>query len=319
MKIPSLIVRIGQSIRGRYQATPFQLMDWTIIIYLLLIGILVIPFHQDVNNWGIYPPLHLLLAIGLMEFIRFSESRSSRILKTIRLFYPILLATLGWKELNNLITMIFPYWANDLLIRTDLLLFGTHPTVWIERLFTPWLTELMNFFYAVFWIYIPVIALTLYCKNREQDLFDFLFSVSLTYVVCFTLFLFFPGEGAWIILKDLHQVDPEGGFFQSLNQAAQARGTIRGGAIPSSHVAVAFVVSLASIKYFKRLGTLLLILSFGVAFATVYCRYHHAIDAITGMLTGFCIFRISNRILLKWKAQRTFSVSERLPDTRGPI
>ncbi|NQT24080.1 phosphatase PAP2 family protein [candidate division KSB1 bacterium] len=299
MKTPTFFQRIIQAIHTRYRSTRFQLMDWNITSYLLLIGILVIPFHQDVKSWWIYPFMHLALILILVEFIRFSESRSNRILRAIRIFYPLLFATLGWKELNNLITMIFPYWANDLVIQIDMLLFGVHPTVWVEQFFTPWLTELMNFFYAVFWFYTAIVALALYIKKREQDLFDFFFAVSFAYAVCFTLFLIFPSEGAWIVLKDLHHAEPEGGFFQHLNQAAQAKGTIRGGALPSSHVALSFVVACTSIKYFKRLGILLLILSFGVAVSTVYCRYHHAIDAISGVFTGFLLYWISNRILKK--------------------
>lgn len=297
---------IIDKIGSRYQSTRFQLMDRTIIIYLLFLGILVIPFHQDVKLWGVYPFLHLVIIVFLMEYIRFSETRSSRILRAIRIFYPVLFASLGWKELNNLVTMIFPYWANDLIIRADLWLFGVHPTVWVEQLFTPWLTEIMNMFYAAFWFYTPLVTILLYIKKREKDLFDFFFAVSFAYAICFALFLIFPGEGAWIVLKKLHSSDPDGGFLQRLNQAAQAIGTIRGGALPSSHVALSFVVSLTSIKHFKRLGILLVILSFGVAASTVYCRYHHAIDAISGIFTGFILFWISRRILIKHNTGQGF-------------
>lgn len=302
MKLRLFHRRIIESIRNHYGSTPFQPMDWTIMGYLLLIGLLVIPFHQDVKYWGVYPVLHAVIIVLLLEFIRFSEARSCRLLRAIRIFYPALFAILGWKELDNLITMIFPYWANTLVVRADLFLFGVHPTVWLEQFSTPWLTEIMNFLYALFWFYTPIVAFTLYFKRREQDLFDFLFMVCFAYAVCFTLFLIFPSEGAWIILKDLHVSEPDGGFFQNLNLSAQARGTIRGGALPSSHVSLAFVVSCAAIKYFNKLGWVLFALSFGIAFSTVYCQFHHAIDAIAGIITGVLLYWIANRILTKRKS-----------------
>lgn len=299
MKNPSLIRRVAQAIRRRYLSVHFQLMDWTIIGYLLLIGVLIVPFHHDVACWGVYPILHLLLAAGILEYVRFSESRQSRFWRIVRIFYPFLFATMGWKELDNLITMIFPYWANKWVIRTDLFLFGVHPTVWVEGLFTPWLTEFMNLLYSSFWFYTPVVGILLYVKKPEQDVFDFFFMVSFAYAVCFLLFLIFPSEGAWVILKDLHHAEPQGGFFRELNRTAQEHGTIRGGAFPSSHVTIAFVVACAAVKYLKKLGIAMLVLAFGIAVSTVYCRYHHAIDAISGMAAGFVLFCITNRIVSK--------------------
>lgn len=278
-------------------------MDWTVILYLAVIGVLVIPFHRDVRHWMVFPPAHAGIIVLLLEFLRWSRDRNQAVIRFLRMFYPALGVPFLWSELDSLITMILPYWANDWVIRLDLRLFGVHPTVWVEQWFRPWLTELMNFFYAFYYLSFPLVGLTLYLRGKRQQVFDFLFLVMLTFCSSYLLFLLFPAEGAWVVLKELHSIQPEGGLFLHIVQFIQSKGTIRGGAFPSSHVSAAFVVSLAAIRYIRKPGYFLLPFAFGVAAATVYCRYHHAVDALSGILWGVICYGAGVRIL-KWRDRK---------------
>jgi len=284
-------------------------MDYTIISYLIILAILTIIFHHNVIQWRIYPVVHFLLIFLILELIRWSNNHSSKILHFLRTFYPALGLGFFWTELNNLITMIFPYWANDFVVNLDLAIFRVHPTVWVQNIFTPWLTELMNFFYAFYYFFIPIGALTLYCRGRKQETFDFLFLVFFTYCTVFLTFLFFPAEGPWIILKDLHTIQPRGGFFLRLNQFIQGRGSIKGGCFPSSHVAAAYTLLWASFKYQWKVGLFLFPFVFGMATATVYCQYHHAVDALSGMILGTLLYWIGILILERWNKKNHAGVS----------
>jgi len=283
----------------RYGNIGIQLMDRTVLIYLAALGLLVIPFHRDVALWALYPAGHAVLCFLILEFVRFSAGRSSAVLRFVRTFYPVLGIPFLWTELDNLITMLLPYWANGWIVQLDLKLFGVHPTVWMEQWFRPWLTELMNFFYALYYLFIPTVGLWLYFRGKVQQTFDFLFLVMFTFCTSYFLFLCFPSEGAWIVLKDLHRVQPEGGLFMRFIQMLQSKGSIRGGAFPSSHVDVAFVVALSGIRYVRRLGWFLLPFAMGVAVATVYCRYHHAVDSIAGIVWGGICYAAGTWILKK--------------------
>jgi membrane-associated phospholipid phosphatase len=272
-------------------------MDRVILIYLSVIGLLVIPFHQDVRNWPGVPVLHGVLCLGVLELIRLNERRRLPGLKFLRTFYPLLWLSFAWSEMDNLVTMIFPYWANAFVIKADLWLFGVHPTVWVQQWFRPWRTELMYFFYTSYYFFKPLVAFPLYFRGRMQETFDYLFLVTFSYAVNFSLFFFFPSEGPWVVLKSLHTVEPEGGVFMHLIQWLQARGSVRGGAFPSSHVAAAFVMALSGIRYNRPVGLVLLPLAIGVAFATVYCRYHYAVDAIAGIASGLILYAVGLRLL----------------------
>lgn len=286
-------------LKKRYHDTPVFLMDKTILIYLGVLGLLVLPFHNEVRLWGLYPIVHTIIILILMEFFRFSSGRSHPIVRFFRFFYPIIFVSLGFKELDNLFNMMFPFYGTDWAIKTDLALWGAHPTVWVQQCFTPWLTELMYFFYSVFWFYIPMVTFPLYFSERKQQAREAYFLILITYVACFLLFVLVPCEGAWIVLKSLYTVKPEGGFFLNLTNSVQAVGWVRGGALPSSHVAVAFTITWVAFKYLRRWGFLFLFLSIGIALATVYCGYHHAIDSIAGIAWGSLLFLIGQYILKK--------------------
>jgi membrane-associated phospholipid phosphatase len=291
------IAQVVQILKKRYGNIRIQPMDVTILVYLGVIGILVIPFHRGVHRWPAVPFIHAVICFFLLEVIRLNSLKKNRLLDFIRTFYPVLWIGFAWLEMDRLVTMIFPFWANALVVKLDLMLFGAHPSVWVQTIFRPWLTELMNFFYFIYYLFLMMVTFPLYFRGRQQETFNILFLVSFMFAVCFFLFLIFPAEAAWVVLKDLHTVQPKGGFFLHLIQFLQARGSIRGGAFPSSHVAAAFVIALCALRYQRKTGLVIFPLAVGVALATVYCRYHHAIDAVAGILLGSCLYLIGIRIL----------------------
>lgn len=284
-------------------------MDYTVICYLLVLGFLVIPFHRGVPRWGLYPICHLIIVFLIIEYLRWYTNKPTKIFHFFRTFYPALTLAFAWTELNSLITMILPYWANDFVVNLDTALFGVHPTVWVEKMFTPWLTELMNFFYAFYYLFIPICTFTLYFRGKKQETLECLFLVFFTYYTVFLLFLLFPAEGPWVSLKDLHTVRPEGGFFLKFNQFAQGQGSIRGGCFPSSHVAAAFTLLWATYRYQWKLGIFLSPFIFGMAAATVYCQYHHAVDALSGAILGTILYIIGVLILNKWNEKNEVDTS----------
>ena len=48
-------------------------MDYVALTYVLLLGYLVIPFHNNVANWAQYPVIHSVLAVLIFELLNFGE------------------------------------------------------------------------------------------------------------------------------------------------------------------------------------------------------------------------------------------------------
>ena len=71
--------------------------------------------------------------------------------------------------------------------------------------------------------------------------------------------------------------------FFDLVHAMSARGGARGGAFPSAHVSGAVVVLLVAWRHQRRLAIGLAPIVLGLIVATVYGRFHYAVDAIAGI------------------------------------
>jgi membrane-associated phospholipid phosphatase len=162
----------------------------------------------------------------------------------------------------------------------------------------------MNFFYAIYFLFIPVGGLSLFFRGMKKENINFMFVVIFTYSVSFLLFFLFPAEGPWVLLKEKHTIEPVGGFFLRLNQYVQGRGSNQGCCFPSSHVAASFAAAWMTIKYQRKLGLILFTAAIGVALATVYCQYHHAVDAISGFILGTLMTGVGLVILKKREKKR---------------
>jgi membrane-associated phospholipid phosphatase len=74
-----------------------------------------------------------------------------------------------------------------------------------------------------------------------------------------------------------------GGFFYRLAHGISNRGGVLGGAFPSSHAALTMVNLFLSYRLHRKLFWWTLAPSALLLIATVYCRYHYALDSIAGV------------------------------------
>ncbi len=278
----------------------FHPLDYAILTYLIILSILIVIFHNNLAHWQRYLGIHIVVIRVIIGIIRAESYFSGGVLTFLRTFYPLLGYGFAWKELDSLFNLIFPFYGTEIIIKGDMLLFGAHPIIMVEKIFTPWLTETMNFFYLIYFLFIPVPALWLYFSSRRGETLDFLFCVYFAYLSVYLFSIFFPVEGAWIALKDLYTMEPKGGLFLHLTQLVQQNGSVRGGAFPSVHVTGCVAAALATFRYNRKMGWVMIFLSPGIILSTVYCRYHHGLDALGGIIWGLTAYLVSKRLLKKW-------------------
>lgn len=276
-------------------------VDIATIAYLVILSLIILFFHRGLKLWGLYILSHFIVVCSILALRWSFKDANSKLVLFLRDWYPVLLFSFMFEELNSLVTIIFPYWANQWVIKMDLFLFGVHPTIWFEKITTPWLTELMAFFYSSYYVLIPVAGFPLYFRNKKREFHRLLFSVALAYYVCYIAFLFFPAEGPWITMTHLYTNPLQGKYFLQFVEYVQKIGSIRGGCIPSSHVSAAFAILLSIRKYERKIFYFLLVCVLGLTVSTVYCRYHHAVDAIAGALVGIFCYLISTKIYQRWE------------------
>ncbi len=286
---------------SHYDGIRFRFMDIACTGYLFIIGICLVFFHNTVDNWLRYVAVHIALALIILEFVRYAEKHpQNKIVWFVRTFYPIAVFLIGWSTVNAIVRMFFgTFWFTEFAIQLDKFLFGVHPTVWLQQFYSPWLDELMYFFYASYYLFLPSVVLVLYIQGKQTAAlaaFSFL-SVALlsNYVLFYLLPCLSPSMAGGIM--ELHTKTHSGYFFAWVIRTIQSSAGIAGGAFPSSHISEVFVLSLVALRYAKKLGFILLPLTIGVSISTFYLGYHHVVDPLFGYVWGALCFLITLRVL----------------------
>jgi membrane-associated phospholipid phosphatase len=291
--------------KTRYSFIHFRLVDLNCFAYFAIIGFLLPFLHHEVPLWPKDFVIHLLLLIGGLEIIRLGERYPhNQTLWTLRTFYPVPFYVYAWSEIDHLVRMFFgSYWTTDFLVQVDKIIFGVHPTVWAQQFYSPILDELMNFFFAGYYFFVPVVTLFFFLRGQKEETLAVLAIVTFTYFTNYLLFHALPALGPQMLpqLEKMRTAHYSGYFIASFNRFVQASGTVRGGAFPSSHVSGALAWSLAAWRYNRKLGYVLIPIALGVAIATVYLGYHHAVDPITGLILGLVCYRMATAILKRRK------------------
>jgi membrane-associated phospholipid phosphatase len=167
-------------------------------------------------------------------------------------------------------------------------LFGGVVTPFLQQYASNWLTEIFYLFYASYYFFVPAVGFPLYRRGggSSRSFGEFMLAVSLTFWICYLHFLLTPAGGPvfWPEYPGVLSL-PEGGPISAIERWVFATGTIVGGAFPSSHVAVALVVTIYAWR-FRVIPFVVVPLFVGLAVSTVYTGYHYGVDVIYGALIG---------------------------------
>ena len=113
---------------------------------------------------------------------------------------------------------------------------------------------------------------------------------------CYTLFWLLPTVGPHYWFAPALGPGPYRGYvFNQLLHAITSRGEIRGGACPSSHLAVALLLTLWARRAAPRLFPVLAVITALLVPAVVYLRAHYLVDVPAGLAAGLLAYGLSAR------------------------
>ncbi|MFQ6002708.1 MAG: phosphatase PAP2 family protein, partial [Candidatus Zixiibacteriota bacterium] len=228
-----------------------------------------------------------------------TDHNSNPWIKFFRHFYPLLFFILLYEETRHLVHVIFPGWFDPLINRLEVGIFGVHPTVWIQKFISSVLNEYLMFTYSFYYLLLLILGLGLFLKNKIEELDNLTFTSAVAYYISFLGFIFFPVEGPKHALIDLHNLKLEGVFFTPLAQGLIKVAGIHGGAMPSSHVAVALVVLIYAKRHHRVLYHILSLPILSLFVSTVYGRFHYVSDVVAGLLVGAVSMLLCDKIIKK--------------------
>lgn len=290
MELDSQIVTLGRrpTLSSRFGGAVAILHahDRLTLAYLFFSTTLIAVCHANVRHATTLLPIHL----GLMAMIfglAVARERNIRVLSTISHWYPALLFLFFFEEIGLIVHAIHPGWFDDYLIRADYALFGAHPTVWIGQFANYWLTEYMQLVYTSYFLLTIGLGAYLWLRGgARQEFAVFIASTCAAYYLCYVIFVLFPIESPHYTLRHLQEVELTGGPFTAFINLLEKHGRVHGGAFPSAHVAGSVVVLISAYRFARRIGYLLAPLVLSICVATIYGRYHYAVDVFAGALAA---------------------------------
>jgi len=198
--------------------------------------------------------------------------------------------------------LIFFSWNDELVLTWEKALFGGQPLVWIQKFYSPALTEWMMFVYVVYIAIYPVLGAVIFFRRGEQTNEDYLFHLGAANLLCGLGFILFPVAGPLRFeeARSLLAVPFEGGFFTQVSELIRSTVHAPGGTIPSPHCAVATVMWIMAWRYARREFYFLAPVILSLYVSTVYGRFHYASDSIIGILAGFLVLAAGPTLVRGW-------------------
>jgi membrane-associated phospholipid phosphatase len=178
-----------------------------------------------------------------------------------------------------------------LVIEWERALFPTNPSATLApRVHVAMVSEMLHLAYAAYYllIYLPPIAL--YLRGQRDAFVSTMLALTVVYGICFVAYALFPVDGPRYLVGAA--AAPEGPI-RSFVLTLLDRGSSRGTAFPSSHVAASVVSSLCALRYQRSVGVVVTLLTAALTVATVYGGFHYAVDALVGVILGGLAWTVS--------------------------
>jgi len=297
----------------------YTFIDYATQGYMALVGLIILCLHgRSIPFWPLLLAAHVIVIVLVHLLIRLHAARpSSRVLDLIRHFYPMLLYTGFYRETGELNHVLVAGFLDSFFIRVEARIFGLQPSLaFMDALPYPAVSEIFYAAYFSYYLMVAGVGLALFYRNREQ-FFHYLSVISFLFYVCFLIYIFVPVEGPRIFFHGLagykFPADLQLSVAPAFPAAVRAGPFCQimawiyhtfeapGAAFPSSHVAVAIGTVCFSFRYLRSIRWPHLVVVVLLCLATIYCRYHYAVDAAAGALTAAVLVPLGNRLYFKFR------------------
>jgi membrane-associated phospholipid phosphatase len=202
--------------------------------------------------------------------------------------------------MRDLIPSINPFDKDDFLIKVDYVMFGVHPSVYLQKFINPYLDDWLHFSYLTYYFLPPFFAIILYWKKEYLAFRNLFLAFVLSCFVGFLGYITVPSIGPRFTLASLYDTELKGKFITTfIRTTLDSLEPTQRDCFPSLHVAMVALVLWYAFKYKRKLFYFLFPVGFSLFFSTVYGRYHYVIDVIAGIVLSVICYYLAP-ILNNW-------------------
>jgi membrane-associated phospholipid phosphatase len=260
--------------------------EWALISFFVYIAAISPGFHlrsqlRSVPFLIAAGVLVLILALAYAE----DHPRLRRGISYARDWIPLILVLTAYREMDWFTPKYSDHHLEKLWIHWDrVLLHDSGLQLLIERA-GPWLPNLLELSYLLVYAVGPFSVAILYILHRRAAMGKVLFVYVVGTVAAYGLFPYFPSSPPRAVFPGL-DLPAANTLLRRLNLFLVGDYGIHSSVFPSAHVSSAFSAAWAMLMYLpdrRRVGWGMLIYAVLVSIATVYGRYHYAVDALAGL------------------------------------
>ena len=278
------------------KASSFWPVDKLILAYVVFSTVLVVGW------WNQVPGAAALFAghVAGVALLVFEVKRPNPTSWLFRNWYPLPYVAFCYKEMALLIPAVRRSDADQWLANLDFRIWHVHPTVWLERIQSPLLTEFLQTVYTLFIPAVLLVAVLLWRKRRYQEFQYYAFLIALGFLVSYVGYLVVPARGPRFLLRHLQHIPLQGLWLFKLMQATLDRlESAYYDCFPSGHTLLTILAWWGSRLISKKAFGAYLGYTPFLIFATVYCRYHYTVDVLAGAGLGFVLILATPAIYKK--------------------
>jgi membrane-associated phospholipid phosphatase len=259
--------------------------DVVTLSYLCCVACLIGIFHQRVENAWFHLLLHAAWIGALAGLFWKSQRTPTRFWVHLRTWYHLVSIPLAFRELHYLVHPINPRDLDSVFVHWDLALLGVHPTVWLERITHPILTEYLQLIYTTFY-FLPIVLGILLWRDRHWEGFQAaMVGVVTAFYLSYLGYFAFPALGPRFEIPHLQTRPLEGLWLTNwIRESLDGLELIQRDAFPSGHVGISLLVLYYAWRHCRRAFLPYLLVVGSLVFSTVYLRYHYVVDVLAGVI-----------------------------------
>jgi membrane-associated phospholipid phosphatase len=222
------------------------------------------------------------LGVCVLVWSLISKHRAARVVGDLA---PLFLMPVLYAELPQLIAALGTRYHDATVQGWEVFVFGGQPSRQLATaLPNVRLSELLHAGYLAYYPAVFAPALLLYATHERRAFARTVLALTTTYAVCWAIFACFPVEGpryAWGAPLGV----PDG-FFRRTAVTLLAKGSSRGAAFPSSHMAISTVQAVIAWRWNRSAAVVLTVIAVLVGCGAVYGGFHYGVDVVGGALLG---------------------------------
>jgi len=234
------------------------------------------------GSWGLSAAFMLMVAAIILAALAATRWPTQAVARVRLVLFPVLVNII-YCGLGAVMHHLPSGNWDAVLLRMDRALLGETPAVAWGRAIHPAVTEVLSGCYLLFFpaVLAAFVAAILRPKPYGVRLFNGLIGI---YALGFLGYTLVSAMGPHLAMPEVFGQPLAGGFLTRTNSTLVQNGSNHVDVFPSLHTAVTVFLMGWLWRHHRRLFPVFLLPAVGLCAATLYLRYHYAVDVAAGML-----------------------------------